>query len=221
MSSGLKFKEKGDFMAKDVGVFVNSDGVTASLYEQGKICVYRRREGTWNIVREQVFGLEQSRGIREMRSEMTKAIAFLADCPIFVGLSVSGLPYFELEKAHISVWEFEGNPLEFLDYIAEQEEMARQQEKAKIYEVPVPVEKANGCYSISIKEIQENNSGITTKQVLLPFIRKGKFYELEILCNHIPPWLELEMEAGSVTGTVQKIDAKTHKVVLARKCCDS
>lgn len=222
MSNGLKFNEKGDFMAKEVGVFINSAGVTASLYDEGKICVYRRQQGAWQIIREQVFGLEKSRGMREMRSKIAEALDFLADCKIFVGLSVVGLPYFELEKAHISVWEFEGKPLDFLDYIIAQEEAAQKQKHQKeSYRVPVPVETSNGCYSISIKDIQENNSGVTSKQVLLPFIRKGHFYELEVICNHVPPWLEMELENGNLTSMIQKIDAREIKVTIGRKCCQS
>lgn len=221
-SNGLKFNEKGDVMAKDVGVFVNHTGVTASLYEEGKICVYRRQQGVWKIIREQVFGLEKSRGMREMRSKIAEALDFLADCKIFVALSVVGLPYFEMEKAHISVWEFEGNPLDFLDYIISQEKAAQEQDRHQgIYEVPVPVERSNGYYSISIKDIQENNTGITSKQVLLPFIRKGGFYELEIICSHVPPWLEMELDNGSLTGAIQKIDARETKVIIERKCCEA
>jgi len=36
--------------------------------------------------------------------------------------------------------------------------------------------------------------GITSKQILQGFIREGNFHSLEIICDHIPPWLEMESE---------------------------
>jgi len=209
-------------MPKEIAVYLGENGETASLNEKGKIVVYRKNLGEWKVTREKDLGLGQKLGLKELRQKMDELIEFLAECKIIVGASVVGVPYFALEKADFSVWEFEGRPAEFLDYILDKEEEAQMQKEnqQETNIIPFPVETANGCYKISLKEIQQNNSGITSKQVLMPFLRKGKFYSLEVLCNHVPPWLEAELMSSNLTGFTEKISHNEIKITIAKKTCN-
>lgn len=208
-------------MPGDIAVFVGENGRTASPCDNGRIVVYRRKQGKWIVLKEKEIFWGESSGLPELRRKMAETLDFLGECKIFVGLSITGVPYFELEKAGFSVWEFEGNPLDFLDYILMEEEKAQLQkpagEKSEIRTAPVAV--ADGRYRISLKEIQEGNTGFTTKQVLLPFLRKGDFYELEVLCSHVPPWLEAELTAGNFSGEISKTGNNGFKVTITRDCC--
>lgn len=141
-------------------------------------------------------------------------IGFLNGCRVFVGLSVTGVPYFELRKSLFSIWETVGKPVEFLDYVLQKEEETREPENEGNRLAPVEVFK--GCYRISLKEIQEKSVGVTSKQALLPFLRRGDFHSLEVLCSHVPPWLETELIAGKLSGTVEKIRNNELKVTITR-----
>lgn len=209
-------------MAKEIAVFVGPDGSTASLSEVGKVVVFQRKQGRWNKLKEKDFTLANSRGIRGLREKMGQLLAFLDTCKVFTGLSVVGVPYFELEKAGCSIWEFEGNPLDFLDYIFEQEEAEKLELKeARNSSAEIkPVERSAGCYFISLKDVQNNNLGITSKQALLPFLRKGGFYELEVLCDHMPPWLEVELQVSGLSGCTEKLESGEIKVTITKECCE-
>lgn len=207
-------------MPKEIAVHLGENGETTSLNEKGTIVLFQKNRGKWSVLREKDFHLDQGLGLKDLRRKMEEVINFLTDCRIFVGLSIVGVPYFSLEKAGFSVWEFEGKPGEFLDYILEQEEAQAERENHKPSNVvPFPVETSDGCYKLSLKEIQENNLGITSKQVLLPFLRKGKFYSLEVICSHLPPWLEAELISGNLTSSVEKISPNELRVTIAKKCC--
>lgn len=208
-------------MPKNIAVYVGENGETTSLYDQGRIVVYQKNQGKWSVLKEKEFVLDKSLGMQELRKQMAEALDFLNECKVFVGLSITGVPYFELEKSKFSVWEFEGKPVEFLDYILEEEEGRHAQEvnKGKYNIIPAPVETSDGSYRISIKEIQENDTGVTSKQVLLPFLRQGKFYSLEVLCNHVPPWLEAELFSGDYSGEIEKISNQEVRITIARSCC--
>ncbi len=70
--------------------------------------------------------------------------------------------------------------------------------------IPAPVEIAFGRFTISIKEIQGNHPEVSSRMVLQEFIRTGAFIELEIVCDHVPPWIEVEAERLGIaieTGT--------------------
>lgn len=209
-------------MAKEIAVCIDPGGQTTDLYHDGKVAVYQRKQSQWQVVREKNFSLGEPFSIKALRDMMVELTDFLGNCKTFVGLTVTGIPYFSLERYGCSIWEFEGDPLNFLDHIRDkEEELQSKPNEQKGVKLPIPVEVFSGCYRISIKEIQEKDLGITSKQALLPFIRKGIFYSLEIVCNHVPPWLETEMMLNHLEGRTEVIGRNEIKVVLMKKNCTS
>lgn len=209
-------------MAKEIAVFIGTDGTTATLDEPGKIVVFTKWSQKWQLAREREFTLAEGNDLRGMRQKMNEVLEFLVDCKIFVGQSVSGLPYFELEKGQISVWEFEGLPLDFLDRLWAKEEEAKINLEQQVEPVLfVPTDLGNGYYRISIQDIQKNNSGVTSKQILLPFLNQRKFYQLEVLCSHIPPWLEMELSNNRFTGEAENLAVNQIKVLITHRTCES
>lgn len=209
-------------MPKEIAAYIDKNGQTTSLYEEGRVVIYQRNLGQWQVLRAKSFSLGEVFNMKALREQMNDVIEFLGPCKTFVGLSVSGIPYFALEKSQCSVWEFTGNPVDFLDYIlAKEEEESKAEIKPTAFVPPAPVETFNGCYRISIKEIQEKNLGVTSKQVLMPFIRQGKYYSLEVLCNHVPPWLENEILMQNLESRVETIGKNDIKLILQKKCCEN
>jgi len=207
-------------MPKEIAVYVGENGETANLCSRGAVVVYGRQQGKWHVLREKDFQLDGHLTMKDWRFKMAEIVDFMGECKTFVGLAITGIPYFELEKFRCSVWEFEGKPDHFLDYILEQEEAGQDAQAAVKSRIqPAPAEVFNGCYRISLKEIQEKNTGVTSKQVLLPFLRRRDFYSLEILCSHIPPWLELEVMSGNLDAKTEKINHNTIKITLMKECC--
>ncbi len=141
------------------------------------------------------LALDRSKGLRELRSTMGELLEFLGPCRIFVARSASGAMSFELEKAGCSVWEVSGRPAAFLDGVMRGEEAAESAAAAaQAVEIPVPIEISPGNFFISIKEIQGKAPEISSKQVLQEFICRGDFNDLEVICDHVPPWIEMEAE---------------------------
>ena len=202
-------------MAREIAVLTDLDGKSTSLLTPGKVTIYRKFLKEWSKEREMPFFLEQERGLADMRRQMRQLIAFLDGCTVFVALSVVGVPYYELEKAGVSVWEFEGAPDEFLDYVNVQEENSGK-EPPKLIVVPKAEERSPGSLFISIKEIQETDIGITSKQALLQVVRQGKFRELEVVCAHVPPWLELEALEQGYGMLAEKLDSGGFRVILSQ-----
>lgn len=207
-------------MIKKVAAYLGETGQCVSLQDKGRVVIYEKNQGQWEVIEEVSFSWEKGGNLREMRKKVEEMIESLGDCRIFVALSVSGVPYHALEKAQFQVWECEGQPQEFLDDILAQEEEARlAAAETGPEEIPAPTDLGNGVYTISLKEIQQKNSQFTSKQVLLPFLRQGQFYSLEIICNHLPKWLELELLSNKFTSQVEQIKPGELKVVLGKKVC--
>jgi Fe-only nitrogenase accessory protein AnfO len=212
-------------MFREIAVFVNEDGCTASMYERGKIIVFHKKEDSWELDRSENFWLQPG-GVKELRDQMSLLLAFLGECKIFAAKSATGVAYFELEKKQVSVWEISGNPDKFLDSVwtCEEENEILMPRFDNIQPPPL-TEFFPGCLRISLTEIQTRSTGLTTKQVLMPVLDRGSFYSLEILCNHLPPWLEIELEGGNYTSHTERISKEEIKVLITPKdfqnsnCC--
>ncbi len=205
-------------MSLEIAVWVNENGVTTTLNTPGMVVVYRKWQGNWKACRGKVISSPSTGGISGLRRLMSEVFEVMESCKIFVAQKVTGIPYFELEKSKRTVWEMPGKPEDFLDYILSCEEKEKEQSrelKSAAVVVPVPVEIEAGRYQVSIKEIQENGGGITSKQVLQPFLRRGNFFELEVICSHVPPWLEAEFVAGVLKG---KIVGDGKKIIISKAC---
>jgi Fe-only nitrogenase accessory protein AnfO len=180
----------------EIAVIIGNNGRTVPLNEPGTVVVFRRVRGSWNNERALPFSLEEEKGLPGLRRKMAGLVEFLGGCRTFVAESASGASYFELEKARCQVWEIPGLPDEFLDLVWKEgvDEQEAAASTADSTSVPTPLETAPGKFTLSIKEIQGKRPEVSSKQVLRQFIRGGEFTELAIICDHLPPWIEVDAE---------------------------
>lgn len=179
-------------MGAEIAAMVAADGTAGVLDEPGEIVVYRRTETGWNEDRRMNVALGQCQNLSEMRQMIAGVIRFLDGCRIFMAGTAGGALSFELQKARCSVWEIEGSPADSLESILEEEEREQAAPAPDVLTIPGPEEISPGEYFISIKEVQGKMPGVTSKQVLAQFIADGNFRMLEVLCDHVPPWIEIE-----------------------------
>lgn len=205
-------------MGKTIAVHVGTSGETADFNHAGILRLYERRQGNWQASREQCFALRQDKGLHGMRQQMAELISSLGECKILVARAISGVPYYELERAGLSLWEYNGRPADFLDQILQQEEETAQETRKPVV-IPVAKEIENGCFQISIKEIQESDSGVTSKQILLPLLQQTAWYQMSIHCNHIPPWLEGEAMLKGYRYEIQKRGPGDLLLLLRKTVC--
>ncbi|MFA5222551.1 MAG: Fe-only nitrogenase accessory AnfO family protein [Methanoregula sp.] len=209
----------------EIAVITGNDGTTIPLSEPGTVVVFRRIQGTWQNQRMLPFSLEQESSLSGLRHKMAELIGFLGDCRTVVAQSASGAVFFELEKARCSVWEIAGLPEEFLDSVWRdaKEEADAAAPPAEGATIPTPRETAPGRFTISIKEIQGKRPEVSSKQVLQQFIRRGAFCELEIFCDHLPPWIEVESERLGITIDTEYSAPNIVRVLLKKNpdggCC--
>jgi len=201
----------------EIAAILGTDGCSSTLSEPGTVIVYRKRGCSFEPVREMAFALDQDKGLKELRAKMAELIRFLEGCEIFVARSASGALYFELEKAGFSIWEIAGKPEDILAIVLEDEEKERVAAQVPgLAGIPAPVERSSGSFFISIKEIQGQSPVISSKQVLQQFIRKGTFRELEIICDHVPPWIEMDAECRGFSLRSEKLGPNECRVRLTK-----
>jgi len=182
-----------------IAVIIGNDGRTVPLTGPGIVVIFRHTQGVWKRGRTFPFSLGPEKGLAGLRRNVAELATFLGECRTFVARSATGVIYFELERARCHVWEIAGRPEEFLDSVClevneNEERDACTPPATADAGIPVPVETSPGKFTLSIVEIQRKRSGVSSKQVLQQFIRRAGFTELEILCEHVPPWIGVEAE---------------------------
>jgi Fe-only nitrogenase accessory protein AnfO len=208
---------------QEIAAIIGADGASIPMNEPGNMVVYRRVLGSWVKDRKMAFALSPEQGLHDLRGKMDEVKRFLRDCRIVVARTASGALFFELEKARCSVWEIKGTPAEFLDSVWHDEKA--EQAAACLpadASIPAPTETSPGHFTISIKDIQGKRPEVSSKQILQEFVRKGAFLQLEVFCDHLPPWIEADAErCGYAVATEQlaKNEVKVRLTKSARGGC--
>ena len=185
----------------EIAVIIGENGRTVPLTGPGTIVIFQRSHGVWQSQRTFPFALEPGKGLQGLHRKVAELVTFLGDCRTFVAQSANGAVYSELARARCHVWEVAGQPEEFLDSVCleakdddKQEACPQPRPDSGNAGIPVPLETAPGKFTVSITEIQRKRSGVSSKQVLQQFIRSSRFTELELFCEHLPPWIGVEAD---------------------------
>ena len=163
-------------------------------------------------------------GIPEMRSRIRKLIDELGDCRIIVSGKLAGIPYHIFDKMGFHIFETGDPPSqELFQYIIreiEEAEAKAQASRASAAAASVsaltPVSPDhNGNYYLNLIELQQAHPEISSKKALRQFMEETVFGRLELICNHIPPWMEAMIASKSYDCQIEKIDGQACKVTLS------
>lgn len=187
----------------EIAVLVNSEGNTSGFETDGVICVYHKINCEWSIDRQMEFYTENiinSAGLHEKIREISD---WLDHCRIIVVNRIRGIHYIAFEERQISMLEIKGSPEAFLEDI---KECIQHQRTGK--EIPIEhntvFELRPGFFHTDLREVMKGNTSYNSKQILLPFIKKQKFSQLEMLCDHVPKWLEKEQTELGIRISIEK-----------------
>lgn len=213
-------------MDNRIAVFLNDKDETTSFTEEGIIKIYFKEKTKWQIYKESLFSMDKCNGIKSVRESLFNLIGILEECRIFVASEIIGLPYNILDSKGFDLWEIDGVPEDFLDYVLEEslkeklsneeQEKSKQLLQAEVIDKPIETDK-KGCFYLNLKNLQETKSGVSSKQALLPFLTNYTFSELELLCSHVPPWIENFVKEFHFKLDTVKIKSNEYKVVIYTK----
>jgi Fe-only nitrogenase accessory protein AnfO len=204
-----------------IAAYVNRQGEVASLYEAGFLRLYAQIEDNghrnWHLQQEVPFAIDPAMPLPEVKTAVHTAVAALDDdCHVLVSSEVRGLIYSILqEELQFHTWKSEGPLFQQLDTVQQKE---AEQEAKKRFDlvalagkpVPAPMligDPRAGNFWIDLKEALEHESRPTSREILIPFLERGRFRQLEILCDHLPKWMSWELERLDMSAESEEIDA--------------
>lgn len=211
-------------MTKKIAVLLNNAGQTETMYASTIIEVYSKEKSYWEVVNQFPFTLKNLTTVKLIRESLVNLIGKLDECKIIVAKELSGIPHTVLDMSGFTILEVEGKPEDFLDEILESLEKYQisllYSDKDKECNIsPVPINNEGGFY-INLKEIQNNNQGVSSKQALRPFLNNTTFYELTVVCSHIPNWLDGELKKLNMALNTTMVTQNEYKITIFNKTCN-
>ena len=188
-----------------IAAFVGTEGNTQSFDSSGTVHIYEKdNDLQWHCVGVVPFCIEKTMNLKDIRKSIYAIAPSLSGCKALIARYNMGIfnAIFE-EELHIRIFPIKGSPLVVLDKVREliriefieavkKAELCKQQNTNSTSPIPVG-ELENGLYRIDLVEVQRKNDSMNSKDILVPFFEKNKFVELEIICLHIPKWIEREL----------------------------
>lgn len=187
----------------EIAVLVNSEGGTSGFESDGIIRIYSGTGCNWTVIRQMEYRTENMTDSMSLHKRIKEICAWLEDCKIIVVSRIRGIHYIAFEEKQISMLEIRGMPDTFLDDIRE---CLRHHRTG--HEVPIEhnavFELRPGIYHVDLREVMKGNTSYNSRQILLPFLKKQKYSLLEMICDHIPKWLEKEQTELKIRISVEK-----------------
>ena len=112
----------------EIVVFLDERNEISSFIEAKCVNIFEKKEDLWKVKKEVSVEISiAGKGVREIREEYLNLIKQMEDCKIVIVNKAFGIAYSVFYAEDFSVWELEGNPLNFLDeiIIKEKEEEER------------------------------------------------------------------------------------------------
>jgi Fe-only nitrogenase accessory protein AnfO len=204
-----------------VAAYLNANGVPVSLYHEGMLYVYEedaeRDASCWLLNRTLPFVLDSVMSLAQVKASVAGVVDALGqECRVLLSGEVRGLPYSVLQEQYeFRTWKSEGEVQQQLDFVRDREAELCMQRKFELVlndsqQMPAPILVAGGGpghYWIDLRAALEHVSNPTSRNILIPFFKGGRFTKLEILCGHLPKWMAWEIEQLDLAAESEPIDA--------------
>lgn len=180
-----------------IAVVENENQKASSIFEPGFIAIYEEDCGEWKVLNRFENKVYNAKGMAAVRTAIADTIKQLGDVKIIVASEIPGIASGTFQAAGFDIFLVEDSVLNILDSIKKEmleaiEERKKEPPKFDIMQFLEPGV-SKGDFSINIEDIMFKNPDLTSKKILIPYLKSGEFNRLDIICSHIPKWFVTDL----------------------------
>lgn len=204
-----------------IAVIENSSQQTSSVFKPGFITIYEEDGREWKVLDRLENKVCNVKGMAEVRMAVTDIVKQLGDIKIIVASEIPGIASGTFQAAGFDIFLVENSVLDILDSIKKEmleaiEERHKEPSKFDITHFLKPGVN-EGDFSINIEEIVFKHPDLTSKKILIPYLKNGEFSSLAVICSHIPKWFITDLssmgfECETVNESPNKVTVKVTNV---------
>jgi Fe-only nitrogenase accessory protein AnfO len=180
-----------------IAVVEDNSQKTSSIFEPGFIAVYEDEEGKWKVLDRFENKLCEAKGISAVRMVVADAIKHLVNVKAVVASDIPGIAFGVFQAAGFSIFLVEDNVPDVLDSVKKEmlEVIEKQQEKTSKFDITqfLKPDISKGDFCLNLEEILLKNPDLTSKRILIPFLKNEEFNRLDVICSHIPKWFNTDL----------------------------
>lgn len=202
-----------------IAVVENDNKQTSSIFEPGFIAVYEEDGGEWKVLNRFENQVCNARGMAAVRMAVGDVIKQLGDVKVVVASEIPGIASGTFQAASFDIFLVDSKVTDVLDLIKKDmlEALEKRQEEPRKFDIMEYLEPGEneGDFSINIEDIMFKNPELTSKKILIPYLKNGEFNRLDVICGHMPKWFVTDLGAmGFEYETVNESrNRKTVRVV--------
>lgn len=180
-----------------IAVVENENQKVSSIFEQGFIAIYEKQGGEWKVLNRFENKVCNAKGMAAVRTAIADTIEQLDDVKVIVASEIPGIASGTFQAAGFDIFLVEDNVLNVLDSIRKEmlEAIEERQKEPTKFDITQFLEPgvSRGDFSINIEDIMFKNPNMTSKKILIPYLKNGEFNRLDVICSHLPKWLVTDL----------------------------
>jgi Fe-only nitrogenase accessory protein AnfO len=186
----------GGYVLK-IAVVENEYQKTSSIFEPGFIAIYEEDGGEWKVLNRFENKACTAKGIAAVRMAVADTVKQLGDVKILIASEVPGIAFGTFQAAGFEIFIVENNSMDVLDSVKKEmlEIIEEQKEKPGEFDIMQFLEPGTnkGDFCLNIEAILLKNPDLTSKKILIPYLKKGEFNRLDVICSHLPKWFNTDL----------------------------
>lgn len=201
-----------------IAAILDENNQITEMTKAKKLSVFHKKEQKWTLREEVLLPDLLGGSVVDIRKVLDNIIQGIKDCKFIVGKSITGVVYQILNNAGFIISEVDAFNTENLDSLYADIMKAvydyqQEDEKNNIPTAPVETE-LKGNYFFDFNLLKSSGLPYTSKSTILPFLNSTSFNRLEIICDHVMPWFEAEMERRNLRYSVTKIKEGKYRLIV-------
>jgi Fe-only nitrogenase accessory protein AnfO len=202
-----------------ISVVESNDQKTSSIFEPGFIVTYEEDGGEWKVLNRFKNKVCSAKSIAAVRMAVEDTIKQLDNVKIVVASEIPGIASGIFEVAGFEIFLVGKSGFDVFDSVKKEmgKIIEKQQEKPSKFDIMQFLEPGTnkGDFCINMEKILSKNPQLTSKKILLPYLKNGEFSSLDVICSHIPKWFTTNLRVlGFEYETVNSLpNEKTVKIV--------
>lgn len=176
-----------------IAVFLQDNNSLASFFTANRITVFQKNDG-WAPVSAVALSRPLPTAAKELRQytqALCKKLSEEHKCRIIAGTKLSGIVYNELDRFGLYLFEISDYNGEVFDGIIA--DVAQLSAAKPVALAPLQTE-VDGIFTFDMAAAQREKPELSSKMLLKPFLENTPFLSLELICDHIPPWIASEYD---------------------------
>jgi hypothetical protein len=202
-------------MKKQVIAAVNMTGELASFTDARRFELYEKKQSKWRKADSYEL-LNKPETVQTFRDTIVELSAHFQSCRVVVSQKASGIAYQTLDRSGYAIFEADTLTDRLLDGVLCDIEAAQAVQDTPPMEPFSP--NGDGNYFFDLARLQKTCPGVSSKKALMNFMRTSAFLSFELVCDHLPPWMEDVMKQKGLEYRTQRENGLSRVTISKRMC---